>query len=187
MVGEENGIDEAEAREPEPRTSPSLETECEDAESPVRSQEMDTKVLLANGSSHTPEILPSTPDTENNAQAEEPSEEQTDPPIPQDDQPPRQISASKGSRFEVETKARLDALAHERTALQLEVAQLRRSLEEVQERHDEELTGLREQLTATQDEKEHAETQYHTLLGKVNTIKSQLGERLKADAVRLRL
>lgn len=81
------------------------------------------------------------------------------------------------------TEARLEALAMERNALRNEVAQLRKSLEEIQGKHLEELASLREQLEDTQGEKEHAETQYRNLLGKVNTIKSQLGERLKADAV----
>ena len=81
------------------------------------------------------------------------------------------------------TRARLDALAREREALRDEVAQMRRSLEEIQGKHEEELGSVREQLEDTQGEKEHAEVQYRNLLGKVNTIKSQLGERLKADAV----
>ena len=84
-----------------------------------------------------------------------------------------------------DTEARLDALARERALLKDEVSQLRQSLEEIQMKHEEELGNVREQLEDTQGEKEHAETQYRNLLGKVNTIKSQLGERLKADAVSL--
>ena len=76
---------------------------------------------------------------------------------------------------------------NERTALREEVAQIRRSLEEIQEKHEDELGSIREQLADTQGEKEQAETQYRNLLGKVNTIRSQLGERLKADAVGLQL
>ena len=79
--------------------------------------------------------------------------------------------------------AKLEALAKEREALRDEVAELRKSLESLQEKHDEEISDIRGQLEETQGEKEHAETQYRTLLGKVNTIKTQLGERLKADAV----
>ena len=82
-----------------------------------------------------------------------------------------------------DTDARLEALSKEREALREEVAQVRRSLEEIKEKHDEELSSMREQLSETQAEKEQAESQYRSLLGKVNTIKSQLGERLKADAV----
>lgn len=83
----------------------------------------------------------------------------------------------------VDTEARLDALAKERTALRDEVAQLRKSLEQIQGQHKEDLGSVRDQLEQTQSEKEHAETQYRNLLGKVNTIRSQLGDRLKADAV----
>ena len=82
-----------------------------------------------------------------------------------------------------DTDARLQALVDERNALRKEVAQVRRSLEEIQEKHEEELGNIGEQLADTQGEKEQAETQYRNLLGKVNTIRSQLGERLKADAV----
>ena len=82
-----------------------------------------------------------------------------------------------------DTETRLDALARERTALRDEVTQLRKALQEIQGKHEEELSSFREQLEDTQGEKEHAESQYQNLLGKVNQIKSQLGERLKADAV----
>ena len=82
-----------------------------------------------------------------------------------------------------DTAARLEALVNERAALREEVAQLRRSLEQIQGKHEEELGSIRERLADTQGEKEQAETQYRNLLGKVNTIRSQLGERLKADAV----
>lgn len=94
-----------------------------------------------------------------------------------------QMSTSISSNGD--TEARLDALARERDALREEVAQLRRSLEEIQEKHEEDLISFREQLEETRGEKEHAETQFRNLLGKVNTIKSQLGDRLKADAVGL--
>ena len=81
------------------------------------------------------------------------------------------------------TEARLEALARDRYALREEVAELRRSLEEIQNRHQEELGGVRDQLEEAHGEKEHAESKYQDLLGKVGTIRSQLGERLKADAV----
>lgn len=80
------------------------------------------------------------------------------------------------------TETRLEALVNERDALREEVAQARRSLEEIQEKHEEDLGGIREQLADTQGEKEQAESQYRNLLGKVNSIRSQLGERMKADA-----
>lgn len=84
-----------------------------------------------------------------------------------------------------DTEAKLEAMARERSALRDEVAQLRQSLEELQGKHNEETANLRQELEDTQGEKENADTQYRNLLGRVNTIKSQLGERLKSDAVRL--
>ena len=84
-----------------------------------------------------------------------------------------------------DTEARLEALAQEREALREQVAELRRSLEEIQDKHDEDMNAVRSQLNDRTEEKEQAETQYRNLLGKVNTIRSQLGERLKADAVGL--
>lgn len=84
----------------------------------------------------------------------------------------------------LDTQERLEALAKERNTLRAEVTELRKSLETIQGKHQEEMSGLQGQLEECQAGKEHAETQYRNLLGKVNTIKSQLGERLKQDAVR---
>ncbi|KAL8798714.1 MAG: hypothetical protein Q9182_006447 [Xanthomendoza sp. 2 TL-2023] len=81
-----------------------------------------------------------------------------------------------------DTGARLEALAQERAALKDEVTQLRQSLQIIQKNHAEDLSTIRGDLEERTGEKEHAETQYRNLLGKVNTIRSQLGERLKADA-----
>lgn len=67
-----------------------------------------------------------------------------------------------------------------------EVTRLRQSLEEVQSKHEREMDDLQNQLNDTQAERETAEENYQNLLGKVNTIRSQLGERLKADAVSTR-
>ncbi|KAL8932392.1 MAG: hypothetical protein Q9211_006340, partial [Gyalolechia sp. 1 TL-2023] len=80
------------------------------------------------------------------------------------------------------TEARLEALAQERETLREQVVEFRRSLEKIQEKHDEDMNIVRSQLDERTREKEQAETQYRNLLGKVNTIRSQLGERLKADA-----
>lgn len=82
-----------------------------------------------------------------------------------------------------DTSERLDVLARERDAFRTEVSELRQSLEAVRSKHDEEVSGLQEQLEETQSGKEHAETQYQELLGRVTTIRTQLGERLKAYAV----
>ena len=79
--------------------------------------------------------------------------------------------------------ARLEALAQERAALREEVIQLRQSLEEIQGKHQEELRTVNDQLDEVQGEKEHIETQYQSLRGKVGQIQSNLKERLRADAV----
>ncbi|OQO02431.1 hypothetical protein B0A48_11958 [Cryoendolithus antarcticus] len=86
---------------------------------------------------------------------------------------------------EADTSSRLDALQEERETLRLEVTHLRESLEQLQSKHSEELSGVRGELELSESNREQAETQYRNLLGKVNTIRSQLGERLKADAAEL--
>ena len=86
-----------------------------------------------------------------------------------------------------ETAARFDALVKDRNALRTEVTQLRQSLEALQSKHEKDLESVKGQLQDTQNEKDEAQEQYQNLLGKVNTIRSQLGERLKADAVSLAL
>jgi hypothetical protein len=45
------------------------------------------------------------------------------------------------------------------------------------------MEALQEKLDDAESKKEHAETQFQKLMERVNTIKSQLGERLKEDAV----
>lgn len=56
--------------------------------------------------------------------------------------------------------------------------------EGAQSKHEEEIQALREELEEANEGKEHFETQYNNLLGRVNTIKTSLGNRMKADAVR---
>ncbi|KAJ4323918.1 hypothetical protein N0V94_001561, partial [Neodidymelliopsis sp. IMI 364377] len=98
---------------------------------------------------------------------------------------------------DTETTARLDAIAKERDALRQEVTELRKSLESIQSqhagqatdgaqsKHEEEVQSLREELEEANEGKEHFETQYKNLLGRVNTIKTSLGNRMKADAARI--
>lgn len=81
------------------------------------------------------------------------------------------------------TEERLGMIAQERENLRQEVIQLRQSLEELRDRHRSEAKIAQDQIREIKHEKEQAESQYRNLLGKVNTIRSQLGERLKADAV----
>ena len=88
-----------------------------------------------------------------------------------------------------DTPGRLEEAAKERDQLRIEVTELRKSLEDLQKHHDEELSG-REDVSTLQGEldqartgRDHAETKYQKLLGQVNTMKTQVGERLKSDAV----
>jgi uncharacterized protein YPO0396 len=83
-----------------------------------------------------------------------------------------------------DASARFEALIKDRDALRMEVTELRKSIEELQAKHETDVAGMREQLQETKGKKEEAEEQYQTLLGKVNTIQERLKERLKADAVR---
>jgi uncharacterized membrane protein YccC len=62
---------------------------------------------------------------------------------------------------------------------------MRKSLEEIQSKHSAEMGTLQQKLDDAESKKEQAETQFQKLLERVNTIKSQLGERLREDAVRL--
>jgi chromosome segregation ATPase len=109
-------------------------------------------------------------------------------------------------------------MSQEREALRVEVERLRKSLEDIQGKHSEEISTIKNQhaeelskiqtahteeisaikgqhseevstirteLEESESAKDHAETQYQNLLGRVNTIKSSLGERLKADRAEL--
>lgn len=122
--------------------------------------------------------------------------------------------ASKNLTVDTDTNSRFEAMSKEREALRAEVEQLRKSLEDIQGKHSqeissiksqhadelsksqekhtnevsgvdsqhtEELSSLRAELEESQAAKEQAETQYQHLLGRINTIKASLGERLKAD------
>lgn len=113
---------------------------------------------------------------------EEDASQETKTPLPHAPKSPGKTNGVKMNTT-TDTSERLDALARERDALRAEVSELRQSLEAMQSKHDEDVSGLQEQLEETQSGKEHAETQYQELLGRVTTIRAQLGERLKADAV----
>ncbi|CAL5869998.1 uncharacterized protein PFLUO_LOCUS4231 [Penicillium psychrofluorescens] len=84
-----------------------------------------------------------------------------------------------------EPKDRFDALVRDRDSLRAEVTDMRKSLEEIQSKHSAEMETLQQRLDDAESKKEQAETQFQKLLERVNTIKSQLGERLKEDAEEL--
>ncbi|KAL4959838.1 putative Golgi matrix protein [Aspergillus stella-maris] len=80
------------------------------------------------------------------------------------------------------SKDRFEALVKERDSLRVEVTDMRKSLEEIQSKHNTDMEALQSNLDDAESKKEHAESQYRGLLERVNTIKAQLGERLKEDA-----
>ncbi|CAG8033456.1 unnamed protein product [Penicillium salamii] len=86
-----------------------------------------------------------------------------------------------------EPNDRFDALVRDRDSLRAEVADMRKSLEEIQSKHTADIEPLQQRLDDAESKKEQAEAQYQKLLERVNTIKSQLGERLKEDAEELAL
>lgn len=188
-IDRENGNDEIEAEGRDPKTLSEIAKPFNEIEAPIKCSTANNAIpstngiSLVSGSSIPPEADAEIPGEihnvlDDNAQTPPVLEASIPVQLPQD-------NSLKSS--DINTGDRLDALARERSALREEVAQLRRSLEEIQEKHEQDLFSVREQLKETQGEKEHAETQYRNLLGKVNTIRSQLGDRLKADAVSLRL
>jgi len=137
--------------------------------------------LLTNGASRGAEDVPEKsgePELEGRHDSDEEPSDSRDASVT-DDIVPNGLEVQPSA----ETNTRFKALVEERDSLREEVAQVRRALEEIQGNHEEELSTIREQLSETRGEKEQAEAQYRGLLGKVSTIRSQLGERLKADAV----
>jgi chromosome segregation ATPase len=142
----------------------------------------DIKGISTPGESHIPSKITEA-EVDDDSQPEETSQVTPQPSTPQ----PLPNGTQKASMTESaeHAAARFEVLVKDRDALRVEVAQLRQSLEELQVNHQTSLGTVRQELQETQTEKEHAEEQYQTLLGRVNTIKSQLGERLKADAVGL--
>ncbi|OJJ83299.1 uncharacterized protein ASPGLDRAFT_384006 [Aspergillus glaucus CBS 516.65] len=84
--------------------------------------------------------------------------------------------------LDAQSKNRFDALVRDRDSLRAEVTDMRKSLEEIQSKHRADMEALQQRVDDAESEKGQAETQYQKLLERVNTIKAQLGERLKEDA-----
>lgn len=85
--------------------------------------------------------------------------------------------------LDAQSKDRFDALVRDRDSLRAEVTGMRKSLEEIQSKHRADMEALQQRVDDAESKKGQAETQYQKLLERVNTIKAQLGERLKEDAV----
>ncbi|UKZ96266.1 uncharacterized protein TrAFT101_011066 [Trichoderma asperellum] len=84
-----------------------------------------------------------------------------------------------------DTSAKLEAMGKEREALRVEVEQLRKQLESIQENHQTEVSQLQTELEDSNAARETAEEQYQTLLGRVEKIKETLSDRLKRDKAEL--
>lgn len=95
--------------------------------------------------------------------------------------------AEASSPDNLQSQEKFDALVRDRDSLRAEVTDMRKSLEEIQSKHRADMEALQHKLDDTESKKEQAETQFQKLLERVNVIKSQLGERLKEDAVRAAL
>ncbi len=124
----------------------------------------DDEAAVGNGAEEEPGPDPTVTDHQDGPDAVEPEEQATIDDTPTED-----------------PSGRLQAMQDERDSLKAEVTRLRQSLESLQERHNVELTGAREALSQSEQRRERAETQYNTLHSRVNTIRSQLGDRLRED------
>lgn len=184
-IRQENGNDEIEAEVTDSKTLTEIELSSNEVEGSKKNSKANNAISIANGTSLVSRnaISPEA-DAEISGEMRDVEDDEVQSSHEVEAATLLQLSRDSISKSsDKNTEARLDALARERSALREEVAQLRRSLEEIQEKHEEDLLSIREQLEEAHGDKEHAETQYRNLLGKVNTIKSQLGDRLKADAV----
>ncbi|KAJ5129216.1 uncharacterized protein N7515_005255 [Penicillium bovifimosum] len=111
----------------------------------------------------------------------------TEDPVTTTDAPSGTDALTNPASDGTEPKDRFDALVRDRDSLRAEVADMRKSLEEIQSKHTADMEALQHKLDDSESKKEQAETQFQKLLERVNTIKSQLGERLKEDAEELAL
>jgi chromosome segregation ATPase len=68
-------------------------------------------------------------------------------------------------------------------APQLEVLKLQTELEEVKEQREKDKLEAENRIAEIQRQKDSVDVQYQSLLGRVTTIRTTLGERMKADAV----
>ncbi|KAK2735965.1 hypothetical protein FQN57_001038 [Myotisia sp. PD_48] len=139
----------------------------------------------AGNNCHQPELSPEAQDVGNNSSSAEANERSWAPLENSEHGDEKTPSTSIKQSDSPETNDRFDILVRDRDSLRAEVIEMRRSLEQIQTKHDEDMEVMENKLKEAQAEKQHAELQFNNLLGKVNTIKSQLGERLKADAEQL--
>ncbi|KKO98854.1 hypothetical protein THAR02_09041 [Trichoderma harzianum] len=126
------------------------------------------------------------PSTSNVDNAEEPKSETNGHPVaPSNHEHPEPHAPAQHPDGESDTSAKLEAMSKEREALRVEVEQLRKQLESIQENHQAEVSQLQAELEDSNAARETAEEQYQTLLGRVEKIKETLSDRLKRDKAEL--
>lgn len=76
-------------------------------------------------------------------------------------------------------------MGKEREALRVEVEQLRKQLEGIQETHSNDVSQLKSDLEDTTNAKEHAEEQYQNLLVRVEKIRESISDRLSNNKAEL--
>jgi chromosome segregation ATPase len=90
-------------------------------------------------------------------------------------------SVESNAEDNTDASSRLEAMSQDREALRSEVEQLRKSLEDIQGKHSEDISAVRAELEESEAARDQAQTQYQNLLGRVNTIKSTLQERMAGE------
>jgi predicted nuclease with TOPRIM domain len=78
---------------------------------------------------------------------------------------------------------KLEALARERDNLRQEVSELRKALEDIQGKHDQEIKNLQVKLETAEESRDEADQRHSDLRVRVKEITATLGERLKSNTV----
>ncbi|KAK0674457.1 hypothetical protein QBC41DRAFT_308728 [Cercophora samala] len=179
--GEKDGVESARSQEPETLNAPGsplspppdklehtfpLPDEALESERPEDEPEESVEPEEESKSEQPEEEPPANGHADTNGHQHKPTEKTTTPP-----QPP-----SIDTQLETTMSSSPD-----NSALQAEVEKLRQQLED----QSTEIAQLKSDLEESESAKDHAETQYQTLLGRVEKIKETLGERLKRDKAEL--
>jgi chromosome segregation ATPase len=94
-------------------------------------------------------------------------------------------SAPKDSTEVSGLAEKVEVLAKERDNLRLEVAELRKSLEDIQGNHKQEIDDLKAKLETAEEGREEADQRHSDLRVRVKEITATLGERLKSNTVQI--
>jgi len=80
---------------------------------------------------------------------------------------------------------KMEAVARERDTLLQKITELRQTLENIQEKHAQDIVDLRTRAETAEQDKEESDQKYNDLRDRVTDIRATLGERLKSNAVSL--